>query len=198
MLNIDCCQTMGPKKGGIGGATISSDGGSSSSSSSTTLDTSTITKAFQTREADLQRQWLKFYQSGCRMTFDDPDDVQKEQAAREADKKAADMAAPIVKCRNNEITGCRARVKVDCCNAMCFSCCLTAITTSDTVCQAHLQEKLDKEADERFFEEGFNELHNKRSTHKKKTNFYHYEDLFQNFGETVVVWCLRDFCRSKQ
>lgn len=31
---------------------------------------------------------------------------------------------------------------------------------------------------------------------KAKTKFYHFEEKFMNHGETVVVWCLRDFCNN--
>lgn len=31
---------------------------------------------------------------------------------------------------------------------------------------------------------------------RAKTKFYHFEEKFMNHGETVVVWCLRDFCNN--
>jgi hypothetical protein len=31
------------------------------------------------------------------------------------------------------------------------------------------------------------------STSRKKTSFLHYEEKFMKSGETVVIWCIRDF-----
>ena len=64
---------------------------------------------------------------------------------------------------------------------------------TNIVCEAHLRDRWKKDDEERCFEEGFSRAHTKR-----KTNFYHYEDRFHDFGDTVVVWCQKDFNRSKR
>jgi hypothetical protein len=33
---------------------------------------------------------------------------------------------------------------------------------------------------------------------KNRTKFYHYEDRFMDFGQTVVIWCLKDFVQTKK
>lgn len=152
-------------------------------------------------DASESKKWRDFYNGGNRLTLDDPpaegDEADEDAAA--ADKKATAITAAPARCRNHESTGCRARRKDACCNEMCFSCCIAAPTgaADAPVCQAHLQEKADKETEERLFQEGFKELH-KKTSNRKKTNFYHYEELFQNFGDTVLIWSLHDFCKNKQ
>lgn len=144
------------------------------------------------------RKWKDFYDGGNRLTLDDPS-AEGEEAGEDGaagDKKATSVGAAPVRCRNHEMTGCRTRRKDACCNEMCFSCCVAAPANA-AVCHAHQQEKADKETEERLFQEGFKELH-KKTSNRKKTNFYHYEELFQNFGDTVLIWSLQDFCRNKQ
>jgi hypothetical protein len=68
-----------------------------------------------------------------------------------------------------------------------------------TVCQAHLPDLQAKEAEDRYFEEGFNALHgSSTSKYRNKTRFYHYESQFDKHGETVVIWCLKDFVRHRE
>ena len=49
-----------------------------------------------------------------------------------------------------------------------------------------------KDKEDRYIAEG---LH---LVKPKKTKFYHYEDKFTNYNQTVTVWCSRDFFMNKE
>jgi len=78
----------------------------------------------------------------------------------------------------------------ECLNKMCFTCCMEQ--SNEVSCNGHLRMRLKLEAEERYIEEGLNEKL------RKKTKFLHFEDKFQNYGQTVVIWCLKDFCQNKR
>ena len=46
--------------------------------------------------------------------------------------------------------------------------------------------------EDRYIEEGL------RSSSKKKTSFYHYEEKFMKCDQTIVIWCLSDFLQRKE
>lgn len=88
------------------------------------------------------------------------------------------------RCRN---AGCKRKEKADCAHHMCFQCC----DAQGIACEGHKASKLRKLEDDRYLEEGI------KSLSKQKTSFYHFEDKFMKSGQTVVIWCLRDFLRNK-
>lgn len=89
-------------------------------------------------------------------------------------------------------TGCKRKHKFGCTHFMCAQCCAEQPTS--LACPAHFRDRQKAEEEARYFAEGMKAMASK----KRKTNFYHYEARFQNFGETVLLWCTRDFCRSKR
>lgn len=88
------------------------------------------------------------------------------------------------RCRN---VGCKRKDKADCVHHMCFQCC----DVQGIACEGHRASKLRKLEEDKYIEEGI------KSLSKQKTSFYHFEDRFMKSGQTVVVWCLRDFLRNK-
>ena len=79
---------------------------------------------------------------------------------------------------------------------MCFNCC-SALKQSSLCtwnkCDGHLKARLRKEVEDRYIEEGMSSLGK-----KGRTTFYHYEEKFMKCGQTVVIWCIRDFLRKKR
>ena len=111
-----------------------------------------------------------------------------------AESKAAADGSFTLNNQQCRVNGCKKKCKPGCVHQMCFTCCYEQpVNGTIIVCSAHFRERMKKDEEERYFEEGFARAHTKR-----KTNFYHYEDRFHNFGDTVVVWCQKDFNRSKR
>jgi hypothetical protein len=46
--------------------------------------------------------------------------------------------------------------------------------------------------EDRLIVEGMNSLS------RQKTKFYHFEEKFMDFGQTVVLWCFQDFCDNPE
>ena len=111
-----------------------------------------------------------------------------------AESKAAADSSSTLNNQQCRVTGCKKKCKPGCVHQMCFACCYEQpVNGTIIVCDAHFRERMKKDEEERFLEEGFARAHTKR-----KTNFYHYEDRFHDFGDTIVVWCQKDFNRSKR
>lgn len=159
---------------------------------------------------------ILFYQR-----IEDDEDRERAKAAKAVHDGQAE------KCINSAPGGCRRNRKDQCCHSMCFPCCLAqckgastavdgeepgssfssssssssslSLLSSSYPCQVHLPELQAKEAEDRYFEEGFTALHGTTSnSHRKKTKFYHYESQFSKHGETIVIWCLKDFVRNRE
>ena len=96
---------------------------------------------------------------------------------------------------------------------MCFQCCFGQ--DNKHFCPAHMNERLKKEGIHRYdnasehvrpvlsmflFSEEDRIIQDvlSQGSKRKKTQFYHYENRFGKFGQTVVIWCFKDFCRTKR
>ena len=55
----------------------------------------------------------------------------------------------------------------------------------------HFVKAKEKDQEEVYIEEGLN------IKKRTQTKFYHYEEKFSNHGQTVVIWCSKDFMRDK-
>ncbi len=78
---------------------------------------------------------------------------------------------------------------VDCVLKMCPMCCFEA--NNDVMsCNIHLNNKKQFILEEKYIEEGLN-------TKKRKT-FLHIEDRFDAPGQTVVLFCLKDFVQRRE
>ena len=90
---------------------------------------------------------------------------------------------------------------------MCYACCL--VTDNFAMCAYHMAKKKKKDGiyhlllsnniykhfieEERYIDEALG-LNKKREVRR----FHHIEDRLTNFGQTVVIWCFRDFCQNKK
>ena len=78
---------------------------------------------------------------------------------------------------------------VDCVLKMCPMCCFEA--NNDVMsCNIHLNSKKQFILEERYIEEGLNI--------KKRKTFLHSEDRFDAPGQTVVIFCLKDFVQRRE
>ncbi len=90
-----------------------------------------------------------------------------------------DKKIKMVECTNSKGAGCV--------HGFCFKCCYKHSKDSNTYCPAHFQLSKKRDIEERYIEEGLN------AKKKYKTKFYHYEEKFTNFQQTVTLWCSKDF-----
>ncbi len=78
---------------------------------------------------------------------------------------------------------------VDCVLKMCPMCCFEA--NNDVMsCNIHLNNKKQFILEEKYIEEGLN--------YKKRKTFLHSEDRFDAPGQTVVIFCLKDFVQRRE
>lgn len=139
--------------------------------------------------------WIDYYRT-C-------EDDLEEKAAQKANSSSS-IQIRDEKCSNSIVSRCNRKQKEGCSHSMCFQCCFALTSASldgedRKVCESHIPDVQAKEAEERYFEAGFNEhFGNVTASQRKKTRFYHYETQFDNNGETVLLWCLKDFARNKE
>ena len=81
-----------------------------------------------------------------------------------------------------------------CVRDFCFLCCHEARNTNSAYCPGHYRMSQQKDTEDRYVAEGLN--HKKGD--KNKTKFYHYEEKFTNYNQTVTIWCARDFLANKE
>lgn len=75
-----------------------------------------------------------------------------------------------------------------CIKDYCFLCCHESRDSGGSgYCPGHYAMSVQKDTEERYIAEGLNLVK------PKKTKFYHYEDKFTNYNQTVTVWCSKDF-----
>eukprot|EP01041_Mallomonas_annulata_P002769 gene2769-5456_t len=86
--------------------------------------------------------------------------------------------------------GCSRKPKKYCVRSMCINCCVLK-NDADLVCQIH-QSMLQKKKEEQEY------LDEWKSGVKKRPIFKHYEEKFDDFRQTVVIWCFKDFCRNNK
>jgi len=81
---------------------------------------------------------------------------------------------------------------------LCVACCIQS--TDGTTCASHLTARRRKEDEDRWAAQGVEALLNEgqRKGGRPHTNFYHFEEKFLSFGQTVVIWCFADFCKRKE
>lgn len=85
---------------------------------------------------------------------------------------------------------CSRKAKKDCPASMCFKCC--SQSESIQLCLVHSLRKRKKEEEERLFVEGLDVFN------KVKRTLEHFEKSFEAYGQTVLIWCFKDFCRNKK
>ena len=80
-----------------------------------------------------------------------------------------------------------------------MACCIQSTDNGEN-CASHLSARRRKEDEDRWAAQGVVALLNEG--HKRggrlHTKFYHFEEKFMSFGQTVVIWCFADFCRHKE
>ena len=80
-----------------------------------------------------------------------------------------------------------------------MACCIQTTDNGEN-CASHLSARRRKEDEDRWAAQGVVALLNEG--HKRggrlHTKFYHFEEKFMSFGQTVVIWCFADFCRHKE
>lgn len=101
-----------------------------------------------------------------------------------------DISQSAEKSNNDRCTNgfCKRKQKDGCVNAMCFACCLKQ---SDALCSGHLVDKRKRDEEEQYIDQM---LHGART----KKQFKHFEDKFSKYGDTVIIWCLKDFVQIKK
>ena len=115
---------------------------------------------------------------------------EKDQEVADAEKEAAQSAVPAaVPCA---IEGCKRKSKLNCCNRCCFQCCMES--NSEKNCIGHSTDRAKRAEEDRYIDiaEG---NYKQRSRNNK---FNHFEERFDGFNQTVVVFCLKDFLRTRQ
>jgi hypothetical protein len=82
-----------------------------------------------------------------------------------------------------------------CVKDLCFLCCHQSRSNAESggnvYCPSHYSMSAQKDTEDRYIAEGLNLVK------PKKTKFYHYEDKFTNYNQTVTVWCSQDFYANK-
>ena len=84
---------------------------------------------------------------------------------------------------------CRKKAKTQCLYNMCFGCCSMQPQFSD--CIGHADSRRKNEDNERYLNDGI------QST-KKKIRFVHPEEKFEDYNQTVTIWCLSEFLKNKK
>jgi hypothetical protein len=79
-----------------------------------------------------------------------------------------------------------------CVKNFCFLCCHESREKDAIYCPGHYKMSQQKETEDRYIAEGLN------LKKPLKTKFYHYEEKFANYNQTVTVWCARDFFVNKE
>lgn len=74
-----------------------------------------------------------------------------------------------------------------CVKDLCFLCCHESRNKDSVYCPGHYKMSQQKDTEDRYIAEGLN------LKKPSKTKFFHYEDKFTNYNQTVTVWCVRDF-----
>lgn len=118
--------------------------------------------------------------------------VDSSRGEKSSGDEAVDPA--VVAARNklchNFAKGCKRKILQEgCLSNYCFNCCFD----SGKDCIIHMNMRQKREEDDRLIEEYGNG--NKKA--KKETKFYHFEERFMKAGDTVVIWCFKDFYRNK-
>mmetsp|Transcript_29006 Transcript_29006/g.39849 ORF Transcript_29006/g.39849 Transcript_29006/m.39849 type:complete len:307 (-) Transcript_29006:8-928(-) len=96
--------------------------------------------------------------------------------------------------------GCKRKPGSSCSYGFCIPCCIQSEVGEN--CPAHSNARGRKEADDKLAEQGLKALltegPNAGNYKKPQTKFYHFEERFMQFGQTVVIWCFADFCRRPE
>ena len=79
-----------------------------------------------------------------------------------------------------------------CVKNFCFLCCHESRSESNVYCPGHYAMSQQKDTEDRYIAEGLNLVK------PNKTKFYHYEDKFTNYNQTVTIWCSKDFFMNKE
>jgi hypothetical protein len=85
---------------------------------------------------------------------------------------------------------CKGKKKVDivCDFKFCFLCCFNS--DSKRTCSVHLKEANNRISENKLIEEAL--------IGEKRRKFRHFEEKLAMYGQTVLIWCLRDFCQNKK
>jgi hypothetical protein len=76
---------------------------------------------------------------------------------------------------------------------MCFLCCYYSQKVDNLRCESHCQQTIEREREDHYIEEG---LAKKKA--KKVSLPVFCEEKFTDVGQTVVIWCMKDFCTNKK
>lgn len=80
-----------------------------------------------------------------------------------------------------------------CIKDFCFLCCHESRNEPGSAyCPGHYAMSVQKDTEDRYIKEGLNLVK------PKKTKFYHYEEKFTNYNQTVTVWCSKDFFLNRE
>lgn len=75
---------------------------------------------------------------------------------------------------------------------MCFLCCYYARKIDCKDCEVHHQQTLEREREDRYIEEGL-------AKKVKKAKLPHFaEERFTDVGQTIVIFCLKDFLLNRK
>jgi hypothetical protein len=83
--------------------------------------------------------------------------------------------------------GCNKKGKVDCNLLKCYDCCVA----TSVFCSGHYKEYIKKKNEARWIEEG-------SFGYKKVRNLHHFEDKLEDYEQTSVIFCLKDFVLTKK
>jgi hypothetical protein len=131
----------------------------------------------------------------CSIDSDNEDATTSETGSkRSASPRAEKMKVEKVKCL---AVDCNRLGMADCMHKFCSKCCRKHTELTGEICEVHQerQENARRAAanKELYLQSGVTKQNQMRI--RKKFNFVHPESTFEEYGQTVVVWCLSDFLR---